>query len=93
VRKRVRDGVLLRLIGKWLNAGVMENGAVEFAEAGTPQGGVISPILANVYLHEVLDEWLARQVVPRLAGRATLVRFADDRVPRTHEGGAMLRKR
>jgi RNA-directed DNA polymerase len=80
VRKRVRDGVLLRLIGKWLNAGVMENGAVEFAEAGTPQGGVISPILANVYLHEVLDEWLARQVVPRLAGRATLVRFADNLV-------------
>ncbi len=78
VRKRVRDGVLLRLIGKWLNAGVMENGAIEFPEAGTPQGGVISPILANVYLHEVLDEWFARQVVPRLAGRATLVRFADD---------------
>jgi RNA-directed DNA polymerase len=80
VRKRVRDGVLLRLIGKWLNAGVMENGAIEFPEAGTPQGGVISPILANVYLHEVLDEWFARQVVPRLAGRATLVRFADDLV-------------
>jgi len=78
VRKRVRDGVLLRLIGKWLNAGVMENGAIEFPETGTPQGGVISPILANVYLHEVLDEWFARQVVPRLAGRATLVRFADD---------------
>jgi RNA-directed DNA polymerase len=80
VRKRVRDGVLLRLIGKWLNAGVMENGTIEFPEAGTPQGGVISPILANVYLHEVLDEWFARQVVPRLAGRATLVRFADDLV-------------
>jgi group II intron reverse transcriptase/maturase len=78
VRKRVRDGVLLRLIGKWLNAGVMENGAIEYPEAGTPQGGVISQILANVYLHEVLDEWFARQVVPRLAGRATLVRFADD---------------
>ena len=80
VRKRVRDGVLLRLIGKWLNAGVMEDGAIEYPEAGTPQGGVISPILANIYLHEVLDEWFARQVVPRLAGRATLVRFADDLV-------------
>jgi RNA-directed DNA polymerase len=80
VRKRVRDGVLLRLIGKWLNAGVMENGAIEYPEAGTPQGGVISPILANIYLHEVLDEWFAQQVVPRLAGRATLVRFADDLV-------------
>jgi RNA-directed DNA polymerase len=80
VRKRVRDGVLLRLIGKWLNAGVMEDGAIEYPEAGTPQGGVISPILANIYLHEVLDEWFARQVVPRLAGRAILVRFADDLV-------------
>jgi RNA-directed DNA polymerase len=80
VRKRVCDGVLLRLIGKWLNAGVMENGALEYPEAGTPQGGVISPILANIYLHEVLDEWFTRQVVPRLAGRATLVRYADDAV-------------
>lgn len=80
VRKRLRDGVLLRLIGKWLNAGVMERGAVEYPEAGTPQGGVISPILANIYLHEVLDEWFLQQVVPRLAGRATLVRFADDLV-------------
>ncbi len=78
VRKRVRDGVLLRLIGKWLNAGVMEDGTIEYPESGTPQGGVISPILANIYLHEVLDEWFAQQVVPRLAGRATLVRYADD---------------
>jgi RNA-directed DNA polymerase len=80
VCERVRDGVLLRLIGKWLNAGVMEDGAIEYPEAGTPQAGVISPILANIYLHEVLDEWFARQVVPRLAGRATLVRYADDAV-------------
>ena len=78
VRKRVRDGVLLRLISKWLNAGVMENGAIEYPEAGTPQGGVISPLLANIYLHEVLDEWFVRQVAPRLAGRAVLVRYADD---------------
>ena len=80
VRQRVRDGVLLRLIGKWLNAGVMENGAVEYPESGTPQGGCVSPILANVYLHEVLDEWFAREVVPRLAGHAILVRYADDLV-------------
>jgi RNA-directed DNA polymerase len=78
VRKRVRDGVLVRLIGKWLNAGVMENGAIEYPEAGTPQGGCVSPILANIYLHEVLDEWFAREVVPRLAGRAILARYADD---------------
>jgi RNA-directed DNA polymerase len=78
VCQRVRDGVLLRLIGKWLNAGVMEDGAIEYPEAGTPQGGVISPLLANIYLHEVLDDWFVRQVVPRLVGRAVLVRYADD---------------
>jgi RNA-directed DNA polymerase len=78
LRKRVRDGVLLRLISKWLNAGVMENGAIEYPEAGTPQGGVISPLLANIYLHEVLDDWFVRQVAPRLVGRAVLVRYADD---------------
>jgi RNA-directed DNA polymerase len=80
VRKRVRDGVLLRLIDKWLNAGVMEEGAIEYPDAGTPQGGVISPLLANIYLHEVLDAWFVQQVVPRLAGRAVLVRYADDAV-------------
>jgi RNA-directed DNA polymerase len=78
VRKRVRDGVLLRLISKWLSAGVMEDGAIEYPDSGTPQGGVISPLLANIYLHEVLDEWFAREVVPRLVGRAALVRYADD---------------
>lgn len=78
LRRRVRDGVLLRLIGKWLNAGVMEEGRVYRPEAGTPQGGVISPLLANIYLHEVLDEWFAREVKPRLRGRAHLVRYADD---------------
>lgn len=76
--KRVRDGVLLRLIGKWLNAGVMEQGEVYHPETGTPQGGVISPLLANVYLHEVLDVWFEREVRPRLRGRAALVRYADD---------------
>jgi len=51
LRRRVRDGVVLRLIGKWLQAGVREDGAVTYPEAGSPQGGVISPLLANVYLH------------------------------------------
>jgi group II intron reverse transcriptase/maturase len=78
VRQRVRDGVLLRLIGKWLNAGVMEEGRVTHPEAGTPQGGVISPLLANVYLHEVLDTWFERDVRPRLQRAAFLVRYADD---------------
>lgn len=75
---RVRDGVILRLIGKWLNAGVMEDGAIHYPAAGSPQGGVISPILANVYLHYVLDQWFHEDVLPRLRGRAFLIRFADD---------------
>jgi group II intron reverse transcriptase/maturase len=78
LRKRVRDGVILRLIGKWLNAGVMEDGAISYPEAGSPQGGVISPLLANVYLHEVLDVWFHQDVLPRLEGKAFLVRYADD---------------
>ena len=78
LRQRVRDGVLLRLIGKWLNAGVQEAGELSYPEVGTPQGGVISPLLANIYLHEVLDKWFERDVKPRLQGRASLVRYADD---------------
>ena len=80
VRCRVRDGVLLRVIGKWLNAGVMERGAVQYPEAGTPQGGVISPLLANIYLNEVIDKWFSDVVLRHLKGRAKLVRYADDMV-------------
>jgi RNA-directed DNA polymerase len=76
--QRVRDGTILRLIGKWLNAGVIEGLDLSHPEAGTPQGGVISPLLANIYLHAVLDEWFVREVRPRLRGRAVLVRYADD---------------
>jgi RNA-directed DNA polymerase len=78
LKRRVRDGVLLRLIGKWLRAGILEGGVLTAPEAGTPQGGVISPLLANVYLHYVLDVWFEQQVKPRLKGRAFLVRYADD---------------
>jgi group II intron reverse transcriptase/maturase len=78
LRRRVRDGVLLRLIDKWLNAGVMEDGALTHPDQGSPQGGVVSPLLANVYLHYVLDDWFAREVQPRLRGRAFLIRYADD---------------
>lgn len=78
LRHRVRDGVLLRLIGKWLNAGVLEGLVLSHPEAGTPQGGVISPLLANIYLHAVIDGWFVRDVCPRLKGRAQLVRYADD---------------
>lgn len=80
LRKRVQDGVILRLVDKWLAAGVMENGYWHAAEQGTPQGGVISPLLANLYLHDVLDVWLTKDVPPHLNGRVHLVRYADDAV-------------
>jgi group II intron reverse transcriptase/maturase len=80
LRQRVRDGVLLRLIGKWLRAGVLEQGSLVHPEAGTPQGGVVSPLLANVFLDAVLDSWFEDVVKPRLRGRAFLVRYADDAV-------------
>ena len=76
--QRVRDGVLRRMIDKWLKAGILEDGELSYPEEGTPQGGVVSPLLANVYLHEVLDTWFEREVRPRLRGSAFMVRFADD---------------
>lgn len=78
LRKRVRDGVILRLIDKWLKAGVMEDGTWQATEEGTPQGGIISPLLANLYLHEVLDKWYAKEIKGRLKGRSFLIRYADD---------------
>ncbi len=78
LQRRMRDGVLKRLIGKWLKAGVMEDGSVSFPDAGSPQGGVVSPILSNVFLHYVLDAWFEEEVKPRLRGRAYLIRYADD---------------
>lgn len=78
VRKRINDGNIIRLLGKWLNTGVVDLKQIVYPEMGTPQGGVISPLLANIYLHEVLDVWFEREVKPRLKGKAFLVRFADD---------------
>jgi RNA-directed DNA polymerase len=78
VGRRIRDGVVRRLIGKWLSAGVMEDGNISYPESGSPQGGCISPILANVYLHYVLDVWFEEIVKPQLPGSAKLIRFADD---------------
>jgi RNA-directed DNA polymerase len=78
LKRRVRDGVILRLIGKWLNAGVLEDGVLSTPEHGTPQGGVVSPLLANIVLHYVLDEWFEEEVRPRLKGEAFLLRYADD---------------
>lgn len=80
LRQRVADGVVVRLIGKWLRAGVLDEGRVTHPDSGSPQGGVISPLLANIYLHAVLDSWWTSEVLPRMRGRATLVRYADDAV-------------
>lgn len=76
--QRVVDGVIVRLVGKWLRAGVLEGGVVTHPDTGTPQGGVISPILANIFLHEALDTWWVKTVVPSLSGYASMVRYADD---------------
>ncbi|MCA1694737.1 MAG: group II intron reverse transcriptase/maturase, partial [Actinobacteria bacterium] len=62
VRHRVNDGSIDRLIGKWLHAGVLDEGAISHPSSGTPQGGVISPILANIYLHYVLDLWFEKKI-------------------------------
>jgi group II intron reverse transcriptase/maturase len=75
---RINDGVIIRHIGRWLKAGVVEEGSVSYPSCGSPQGGVISPLIANIFLHHALDEWFVKQVKPRLKGRSFLVRFADD---------------
>jgi RNA-directed DNA polymerase len=76
--QRVTDGVIRRMIDKWLKAGVLEDGLLRLTSEGTPQGGVISPMLSNIYLHHVLDRWFENEVRPRMAGPCTLIRFADD---------------
>ena len=78
IRQRVNDGGLLRLIGKWLHAGVLEKGIISYPDKGTQQGGVASPLLANIFLHHILDEWFVRDVKPRMTGRCFLIRWADD---------------
>src|SRR5712692_2028875 len=78
IEKRVRDGGMLRLIGKWINVGVLEDGRLLVTQTGVGQGQVISPLLANIYLHYVLDEWFEDVVKPRLRGEAYEIRYADD---------------
>ena len=78
MKERIVDRTILRLIGKWLKAGVMEEGERIRNEVGVPQGGVISPLLANIYLHYVLDLWITRKVKRELAGSIYLIRYADD---------------
>ena len=76
--RRVKDGVVRRMIDKWLKAGILEEGRLSYPTAGTPQGGIISPLLSNIYLHYVLDEWYSDQIQPQLRGKSFLVRYADD---------------
>lgn len=76
--RRVKDGVIRKVIDKWLKAGVLEGEQLTYPTEGTPQGGVISPLLSNIYLHYVLDEWFEQEIQPRLSGRSFMVRFADD---------------
>lgn len=78
LNQRIGDGVIRRLVSKWLHAGVWEMGQVSYPEKGTPQGGVISPMLSNIYLHEALDKWFEEDIKPKLKGKAFMVRFADD---------------
>jgi RNA-directed DNA polymerase len=78
LQQRVNDGAILRLIGMWVHVGVLEEGQVVTSEEGVPQGASISPILANIFLHTVLDEWFQTQIRPRMGGNCFLVRYADD---------------
>jgi RNA-directed DNA polymerase len=80
VRRRVTDGSMLRLIGKWINVGAIDDGKLIMSETGTGQGQPISPLLANVYLHHILDEWFEEEVKPRLRGEAHEIRYADDAI-------------
>ncbi|MCG5511514.1 reverse transcriptase domain-containing protein, partial [Ectothiorhodospira lacustris] len=77
--ERIDDKPFVGLIASWLKAGILErDGSVLHPHTGTPQGGVISPILANIYLHYVLDVWFEKRIKPSCAGQAYIIRFADD---------------
>ena len=78
LQQRVKDGSILRLIGKWLHAGVLDGETLLQPDTGSPQGAVISPLLGNLFLHQVLDEWYVAMVKPRLKGRSFLIRYGDD---------------
>jgi RNA-directed DNA polymerase len=85
VEYRIGDQRVLRLIRKWLKAGVMQDGLLAATEIGTPQGAVISPLLANIYLHHVFDLWVQQWRKRHARGHVIIVRYADDSVPRMHE--------
>ena len=86
---RIKDGVIRRMIDKWLKAGVLDSGVLQRPETGTPQGGVVSPILSNIFLHHVLDRWMMDAVRPRV-GAFRLVRYADDCAPRRCEEEVLM---
>jgi hypothetical protein len=71
---------MLQLIGKWIRVGAIDNGELIVSETGTGQGQPISPLLANIYLHHILDEWFEEEVKPRLKGEAHEIRYADDAI-------------
>jgi retron-type reverse transcriptase len=82
IGRRIGDGSILQLIGKWIHVGVIEEGRLLVNKTGIGQGQVISPLLANIYLHYVLDRWFEDEVKPRLRGEAHEIRYADDGAPR-----------
>jgi len=95
VAHRIADPVIVSLIGKWLNAGVMQDGLVMVAAEGTPQGGPISSVLSNLYLHFALDLWFEKKFKPQCRGEAYMVRFVDDFVgsfQNRHEAEEFLRQ-
>ena len=91
LQDRISDRTLLRLIQKWLRAGILDNGVIIRSEEGTPQGGPLSPLLANVYLHYVLDLWFEKTFKPTCQGHCSLVRYADDFVVSFSHRGEALR--
>jgi group II intron reverse transcriptase/maturase len=78
LRERVADTSLLRLVGKCLHVGILDGEEYSEPDEGTAQGSILSPLLGNVYLHHVLDQWFERDVLPRMQGKAHLIRYADD---------------
>src|SRR5262249_20870701 len=85
VEHRVGDRRIIRLVQKWLRAGVLEDGIVTVSDKGTGQGSVISPLLANIYMHYVFDLWVQRWRQTKANGDMIVVRYADDRAPRRRE--------
>jgi RNA-directed DNA polymerase len=86
---RIADPKLLRIVQRFLKAGIMDDGVFTASEEGTPQGGLVSPVLSNIYLHYVLDLWFQKRFARGCEGKAYLIRYADDCAPRRREGVLM----